>query len=49
MNGIPATLSEPQSIRLDNIASTIIADGFYEASELCTAAYADACGKAGIS
>lgn len=49
VDGIPATLNEPRSVRLDNMADTIIADGFYEPSEICTGKYVDACAKAGIS
>ena len=49
VNGIPATLNEPQSVRLDNMADTIIADGFYKPGEICTGKYVDACAKAGIS
>ena len=48
VEGIPATLNPPQAITLDNINSTVIADGFYEASEICTPKYEDACKKAGI-
>lgn len=49
VEGIPATLNEPKSVRFDNMAETVIADGFYEPNEICTPKYADACQKAGIS
>jgi D-xylose transport system substrate-binding protein len=49
VNGIPATLNEPQAVTLETIQSAVIDDGFYEASEICTAEYADACAAAGIS
>ena len=49
VEGIPATLNEPQAVTLDTIASTVIADGFYTADEICTDRYADACAAAGIS
>ena len=46
--GIPASLNEPKAVTLDTIQSIIIADDFYEASELCTTPYVAACAKAGI-
>lgn len=48
IDGHPASLNPPQAITADNIQSTVIADGFYKASELCTAQYAAACQKLGI-
>ncbi|GGL38178.1 substrate-binding domain-containing protein [Phycicoccus endophyticus] len=47
--GVPATLLEPVVVTKDNIKDTIIADGFYSASDICTAEYADACSSLGIS
>lgn len=49
VNGIPATLNDPESVRLDNMADTVIADGFYTPDEICTGKYAEPCAKAGIS
>lgn len=49
VNGIPATLNDPQAVTLDTIQSTVIKDGFYEVAEICTGKYAAACTKAGIS
>ncbi|MDL9980647.1 sugar ABC transporter substrate-binding protein [Microbacterium sp. ASV49] len=46
--GVPTTLLNPVAVRVDDIESTIIADGFWKASDICTPAYADACAKAGI-
>jgi len=48
-DGVPATLLSPVVVTVDNIKDTVIADGFYKASDICTAEYADACAKAGIS
>jgi D-xylose transport system substrate-binding protein len=48
VNGIPATLNEPQPVTVDTIQTTVIGDGFYKPAEICTAKYADACAKAGI-
>jgi D-xylose transport system substrate-binding protein len=32
----------------DNVASTVIADGFHSAADVCTGEYAAACTAAGI-
>lgn len=47
--GVPATLLEPVVVTKKNIKDTIIADGFYKASDICTAEYAAACTALGIS
>ena len=44
-----SVLLEPIAVTKDNVKSTVIADGFVTASELCTGAYAAACKEAGIS
>lgn len=49
VNGIPATLNEPQAVAFENIAETVIADGFYEPAEICTPEYEDECAEAGIT
>lgn len=46
---VPAVLLEPIAVTKDNVKSTVVADGFVTASELCTGAYASACKEAGIS
>lgn len=48
VDGHPASLNEPIAVTIDNLASTVIADGFWKASDLCTAEYAAACATAGI-
>lgn len=48
IEGTPATLLEPVAVTIDNIADTVIADGFWTVDEICTPAYADACAAAGI-
>ena len=40
---------EPVAVTKDNVKSTVIADEFVTAQELCTSAYAQACKEAGIS
>ena len=46
---VPSVLLEPVAVTKDNVKTTVVADGFVTASELCTGAYADACKEAGIS
>jgi D-xylose transport system substrate-binding protein len=45
---VPSVLLTPVAVTKDNIADTVIEDGFYEPSEICTGKYADACKEAGI-
>ena len=47
-DGTPTTLLEPVPVTLQNIESTVIADGFWSAKDICTPAYAQACAQAGI-
>ena len=46
---VPSVALEPIAVTKDNVKSTVIADGFVTAAELCTSAYAKACKEAGIS
>ena len=46
---VPSVALEPVAVVKDNVKSTVIADGFVTAQELCTSAYAQACKEAGIS
>ena len=46
---IPSIMLKPIAVTKDNVKSTVLADGFVTASELCTDAYAAACKEAGIS
>jgi D-xylose transport system substrate-binding protein len=48
VDGHPASLNEPVAVTLDTIMSTVIADGFWTAADLCTPEYKAACDKAGI-
>ncbi|MEU9043029.1 MULTISPECIES: substrate-binding domain-containing protein [unclassified Kitasatospora] len=45
---IPAKLLDPKVVTKDNIAATVLADGLYKASDICTADYAAACAAAGL-
>jgi D-xylose transport system substrate-binding protein len=40
---VPAVLLAPVSVTKDNVKSTVVADGFWKASEVCTGEYKDAC------
>lgn len=46
---VPSALLTPVAVTADTIAETVIADGFYQVSDICTAEYADACAEHGIA
>ena len=46
---IKSVLLTPVAVNKSNIASTVIADGFWTRADICTSAYAAACTAAGIS
>jgi D-xylose transport system substrate-binding protein len=46
---IKSVLLTPVAVNKANIASTVIADGFWTKADICIAAYATACTAAGIS
>ncbi|GAB3602444.1 sugar ABC transporter substrate-binding protein [Microbacterium aureliae] len=48
IEGTPATLLDPVAVTVDDIAATVIADGFWRVEDICTAAYAEACRAAGL-
>jgi D-xylose transport system substrate-binding protein len=48
-NGVTSYIFEPIAVTQDNVADTVIADGFYDAADICTGDYAKACQEAGIS
>ncbi|MFE7637425.1 sugar ABC transporter substrate-binding protein [Kitasatospora xanthocidica] len=45
---IPTKLLDAKIVTKDTIASTVLADGTYKASDICTADYAAACAAAGL-
>ncbi len=49
MKQVPSVLLEPVAVTKENVADTIIKDGFWKSSELCTGKYAEACASAGIN
>ncbi len=47
--GVTSYIFTPTAVTQDNVADTVVADGFYSVDDICTAAYADACKAAGLS
>jgi D-xylose transport system substrate-binding protein len=45
---VPSVLLNPVAVTVDNINDTIIKDGFWKASEICTSQFAAKCKTAGI-
>ncbi|MET9181028.1 ABC transporter substrate-binding protein, partial [Kitasatospora aureofaciens] len=45
---IPAKLLDAKIVTKANIKDTVIADGLYKATDICTADYAAACTTAGL-
>lgn len=47
--GVKSFIFDPIAVTADNMADSVIADGFYSADDICAGEYAAACEKAGIS
>lgn len=45
---VPSILLEPVPVTAENVADTVIADGFWTVEDICTGDFADACAAAGI-
>jgi D-xylose transport system substrate-binding protein len=45
---VPSVILQPTVVTKDNINDTIVKDGFWKASQICTGKYASACKEAGI-
>jgi D-xylose transport system substrate-binding protein len=45
---VDSVLLEPVAVTVDNIQDTIVKDGFWKPSEICTGKYAAACKEAGV-
>ena len=45
---VPSVLLEPIAVTKENIQDTIVKDGFWKASQICTSKYAAACKEAGV-
>jgi D-xylose transport system substrate-binding protein len=48
MKKVPSVILQPVAVTKDKIQGTIIKDGYWKASQICTAKYASACKAAGI-
>jgi D-xylose transport system substrate-binding protein len=48
MKQVPSVLLKPVAVTKDNVQDTVIKDGFWKASEVCTGKYANACTQAGV-
>jgi D-xylose transport system substrate-binding protein len=46
---VPSFLLTPVAVTKDKVKDTIVADGFWKASQICTGSYASACSQLGIS
>jgi len=46
---VPSVLLTPVAVTKANIEATVVKDGFWAATDICTSAYASACATAGIS
>jgi len=49
VDGHPASLNPPVAVTKGNIQQTVIKDGFYKLSDICTPQYKAACAKAGLN
>jgi D-xylose transport system substrate-binding protein len=47
--GVASFIFDPIVVTQDNVGDTVVADGFYDAADICTDEYADACKAAGLS
>jgi D-xylose transport system substrate-binding protein len=45
---VPSVLLEPVAVTKDNVADTIVADGFWTVDQICTPRYRQACEEAGV-
>jgi D-xylose transport system substrate-binding protein len=48
MKQVPSVILKPIAVTKDNIQDTIVKDGYWKASEICTGKYAAGCKEAGI-
>jgi len=46
---VPSVILTPVAVTKDNVNDTVVADAFWTADQICTAAYTAACTEAGIS
>ena len=48
-DGVASFILDPVPVTKDNVADTVVADGFHAVEDICTDEYADACRDAGLS
>jgi D-xylose transport system substrate-binding protein len=48
VQGVPATLLTPVAVTKANIMDTVVKDGIYKISDICSASFAAACAAAGL-
>ena len=46
---IPSMILDPVAVTADNVAETVVEDGFWTVEQICEGDFADACSEAGIS
>ena len=49
VDGVPSTILDPIAVTKTNINDTVVKDGIYKVSDICTASFAAACTAAGLS
>jgi D-xylose transport system substrate-binding protein len=49
MKDVPSVILTPVAVTHDNIRDTVVRDGLWTVDEICTAAYADACRRIGLT
>jgi D-xylose transport system substrate-binding protein len=47
-DSVPSTLLQPVAVTRDNVLQTVVKDGFWKISQICTSQFASACAKAGL-
>ncbi|MGH3992639.1 MAG: substrate-binding domain-containing protein, partial [Pseudonocardiaceae bacterium] len=45
---VPSVILKPIAVTKDNVQDTVVKDGYWKASQICTGKYAAACKEAGI-
>jgi D-xylose transport system substrate-binding protein len=48
LDGVPTYLLEPVPVTVDNLAGTVVADGYWSVEEICTKQLRDDCRRAGL-
>ena len=48
VDGVPSTILDPVAVTKANINDTVVKDGIYKVSDICTASFAAACTAAGL-